>query len=207
MRALRDGWPLFLSQFTSVLYTVSGPLVIRYCSGSDAAGAYSTVERLANALLGACLLTHTAAYPRLARQYQSDRAGYLSLMRFVVLVYVGCTAMIAAATLFARPIIVPYLFGTRQPDGVDALLVCALAWLMVGIAGTALTGYMSISGRQHLVLALNLRVLLIALCLGIPGSFFLGAWAWMGALVLSQAPLLWAAAKAWRAEQAGLQVA
>jgi polysaccharide transporter, PST family len=196
--ALREGWPLFISQFTSALYSASGPLVIRYAAGAEAAGAYSTVERIVNAVLGACLLTHTAAYPRLAALYGSNREGYWRLMRFVALAYVACSLPIVVGAVLTREALTQYLFGEAKPDNADALLGCALVWLMIGILGPALTGYLTVSGQQRQVWPLTLKVLCVAIVVGIPGCFVFGAWAWMGALVVSQVPVFLAAARAWR---------
>lgn len=198
--ALREGWPLFISQFTSALYSASGPLIIRYASGAEAAGAYSTVERIVNAVLGACLLTHMAAYPRLAALYGSNREGYWRLLRFVVLAYVACSVPIALGTVLTRQELIPYLFGAATPDNVDALLGCALLWLLIGILGPAFTGYLTISGQQRQVWPLTLKVLCVAIVVGIPGCFVFGAWAWMAALVVSQVPVFLAARRAWRKE-------
>ena len=200
MRMLQHGWPLFVSQLTSALYTASGPLVIRYASDAEAAGAYSTVERVVNALLGACLLTHTAAYPRLAALYGTDRVAYWRLMRVVVAVYLASALAIAAAAFIARPALLQYLFGDVVPIGANTLIDWSLAWLGIGIFGATLTGYLTVSNRQSQVWPLTLKVLVLALALGVPGSLFFGAWAWMAALVLSQLPVLLSTIRVWRME-------
>lgn len=198
LRALHEGWPLFVSQFTSALYSASGPLIIRYASGAEAAGAYSTVERIVNAVVGACLLTHMAAYPRLAALYGSNRAGYRRLMRFVVVAYLVCALLITVGAALARHSLIRYLFGGVRPHEVDTLLGWALAWLMIGVFGPALTGYLTVSGQQSQVWPLTVKVLCTAMVIGLPGAFVFGAWAWMAALVLSQIPVLVAIARAWR---------
>ena len=169
-------------------------------SGAEAAGAYSTVERIVNALLGACLLTHTAAYPKLCTLYDSNRADYLRLMRFVVLAYWACTFFIVSSVVLAHDQLMRYLFGTIHPANFGPLLSWALIWLAVGVLGPAVTGYLTITGRQREVWIINLKVLVLSLVIGVPGSYFFGAWAWMAALVIGQIPVIMASLIAWREE-------
>jgi polysaccharide transporter, PST family len=200
LNAMRDGWPLFVSQFTAALYGVSGSLVIRYAAGSEAAGAYSTVERVVGAIAGACLLGHTAAYPKLASLYTENRAAYWRLLHFVVITYLFCALVVTASALFWHVSLERYLFGATLPEGGESLIWWGLAWIVLGVFGTALTGYFTVSGQQDKVWPLTLKILLSATILGIPASFSFGSWAWMAALVLSQLHVLWASAQVYRKE-------
>lgn len=197
---LREGWPLFVSQLTSALYTVSGPIVIGYLVSNEAAGAYSIVERIINPLIGVCMLTHVAAYPRLASLYVNQRAAYWILLRFVVTAYLMCSLVVIFSAVLAKPWLLSYLFGGKIPPGINALLGWGLVWFSLGIFGTAFTGYLVVSGKQNQVWPLTIKVLSIAVIIGLPGTYVFGAWAWLGALVLSQTIVLYAAYKAWHTE-------
>jgi polysaccharide transporter, PST family len=186
LNAMRDGWPLFVSQFTAALYGASGPLVIRYAAGAEAAGAYGSVDRVVSAVVGVCLLGHTAAYPKLASLYNTDRAAYWRLLHFVIFSYLAFAFTIAVGALSLSLPLKRYLFGADFLDGAEALILWGLAWIVLGVFGTALTGYFTVSSQQKQVLPLTLKILFSALIVGIPAVFFLGSWAWMAALVLSQ---------------------
>jgi hypothetical protein len=71
---------------------------------------------------------------------------------------------------------------------------------VLGVFGTVFTGYLTVSGNSGAVLPLTLRILLVALCLGIPGVIALGAWAWMAALAVSQVLVLVSGWSAWNTE-------
>ena len=193
---LRAGWPLFASQFTAALYGMSGTLVIGALAGAEEAGAFGVVERITGAVMGACLLTHTAAYPSLVRLYTTNKAGYRRLMSAVFAVYVVLVGALITAVVWTWDATLQFLLGA-QGQAYGPLLVAALVWLSLGLWGPMFTGYLTASGRGQAALPLTLKILLVALALGIPGVIIWGAWAWLAALCASQAIVIAAAIRAW----------
>ena len=98
---LREGWPLFLSHLTSGLYTLSGPIVVGMLLGVEEAGAYSAVERVMNSIIAAAMLTHSAAYPRLASLYKTNSAAYWKMLGAVSVSYLVFVSLVIAACTFA----------------------------------------------------------------------------------------------------------
>jgi PST family polysaccharide transporter len=194
---LRQEWTLFTSQFVSALYTASGPIVIYQLLGSTAAGSYSAVDRIVTALTAACLLTHAAAYPRLATAYAHDRPAYWRLLKMVVLAYLAVSAGIACAVWLLRVPLAGYLFG-RAPEGSNALLGWGLAWLVVSIVGPALTGYLTFSGQHREIARLSVYVLVSTWAVGLWAVSAFGPAGWMAALVLSQSLIVYKAIQHWR---------
>jgi PST family polysaccharide transporter len=199
--ALRDGWPLFLSQSIAALYGACGPIAISWLRGAAEVGTYSVVERFINALVGACLLTHTAAYPRLAALYAQDSAAYRRLLKLVTALYVGLATSIAGAAWLCRDALISFLFG-RTPALVEPLIAAGLVWLLLSFFGTAVTGYLTVSGRSREVTRITLQALCLTLAFGVPGVVIFGGWAWMASLVVGQIPVLMAARRSWREESA-----
>lgn len=197
INALREGWTLFSSQFTSALYTASGPIVVGALVNLGAAGAYSAVERFVNAIIGLLVLTHTAAYPKLASLYFKQRRDYWRLIGFVIGVYLACASIIIGILMFTGNALVRFLFG-GVAEGGGALIGWGMAWMLFGIFGVAVTGFLTVSGNQHRVLPLTFWVMVVSLALGIPGVILFGAWAWMAALVVSQAIVLGVGWRAWK---------
>lgn len=187
--SLREGWPLFISQFVATLYVASGPIVISHLAGTSDAGAYSAVERIINAVVGACLLTHTAAYPRLAAAYAHDRSEYWRLLKFVVTGYTAVTALVALIVWSFRKALIEFLFGSDFEYD-ESLIAWGLGWLVLGVFGTAVTGYMTVSARTKEVLPITLKVLVLSFALGVPGVLVFGGAGWMASLVLSQVAVL-----------------
>lgn len=198
-RELREGWPLFASQLVAMLYSASGPIVVAALSGMQEAGAYGVVDRVINSLVGACLLTHTVAYPKLARLYGTDHRAYRRLVGAIIGIYLAMATSVAAIVFAFWEPTLQFLFGA-QSSGHGALLAVALAWLALAVFGTVLTGYLTVSGNGGAVLPLTLKILVLSFSLGVPGALLYGAWAWMAALVASQALVLAAAFSAWRVD-------
>lgn len=198
-RELQEGWPLFASQFVAILYSASGPIVVAALSGLEEAGAYGAVDRVVNAIVGACLLTHTAAYPKLAQLYGNNRRAYRQLIGAVIGTYLATALAVVLIVLLFWESTLHFLLGT-QSGGHGPLLAAALAWLALAVFGTVLTGYLTVSGNGSAVLPLTLKILVLSFCLGVPGVLLYGAWAWMAALVASQALVLAAAWSVWRVD-------
>lgn len=198
VHALREGFPLFASQFVAAAYGTAGPIVVGHLANLSEAGAYSAVERIVNALAGGCLLFHTAAYPRLAAAYTQKTPVYWQLLGFVLFAYVGTAVFIAAIAWAFRDAVLRVLFRGAV-DG-EALLAFALVWLVLAVFGPVLTGYLTVSGRGREVVHITLKVLALAAIIGVPGVLIFGAAGWMAALVLSQVVVVTAIFRCWRRE-------
>lgn len=196
LQALREDWPLFASQLVSALYALSGPIVINQLAGAAAAGRYGAIERIVNALGAACLLTHVAAYPRLAQLYVSDRPGYWTLLKIVVGGYLAAAGALAACLWAFRAQVTGFVLGADAAEA-HALLAWGLAWLVVGIFGPALTGYLTVSGRSRLVMPLTMQVLAVCVLVGVPAVVVFGPSGWMAALVSAQGIVVLKAYRQW----------
>ncbi len=187
-QTLARGWPLFASQFVSALYAQAGPLVVGVIAGVSAAGLYGAIERVANAVQAALGLTHTAAYPQLARMYDRagrDHAGYLRLVH-VVLALQGLAVLVLALGLlvFAGPV-QHFIFG-QASSATTALLWAAWGWIALSVFGPLLTGYWTVSGQGARVLPLTLRVLLVSLPAGVVLTWAFGGAGWLLGLIAGQ---------------------
>lgn len=198
-RALSEGLPLFASQFVAAIYTSVGPIVINRLAGVAEAGIYSVVERIVNAVVGGSLLTHTAAYPRLAGAYVKDKPAYWRLLKLVVAAYVAIAVTVSLTVWLFRDFVLHLLFGGAATAS-SSLLAWALIWLILGIMGPAVTGYLTVSGRGRDVAVLTLKVLVASFVLGVPGVLEFGGAGWMAALVISQIFVVLAIYRNWRRE-------
>ena len=199
LNELKEGWHLFISQFISMVYVTSGPIVIAYLLDSKAAGAYSVTERVINALMAAALLTHTAAYPSLASAFINNRTEYWRMLKYILIVYLSITLIIAVLAWSLRELLVRFLYGEVSSEHYE-LLFFGLAWLVLGIFGPLLTGYLTVSGRSREVWPLTLKILMFSVAIGVPGVLLFGSVGWLAALVLSTFIVLHSGFKIWRIE-------
>ncbi len=202
INVLQEGWHLFFSQFVSMIYSSSGPIVISALIDAKTAGAYSVTERVINAIMSAALLTHTAAYPRLASAYKNNRISYWKTMKLILLAYLLITLLISILALVFHDSLMLFLFGMEQTSEYRWLLIFGLGWLVLGIFGTALTGYLTVSGQSDKVWPLTLKVLVLSITIGIPSVILWGGAGWLFALVISQLFVLYTGFQYWRKEYA-----
>jgi len=200
---LREGWPLFLSHLTSGLYTLSGPIVIGMLLGAEEAGAYSAVERIMNSTIAAAMLTHSAAYPRLASLYKINPAAYWKMLGAVSASYLAFVSVVIAVCIFAWTSAQIYLFGAAGAAH-GRLLCIALVWLAIAFLGPILTSYLTVSGQAAKVLSLNLGVLGLSFLVGIPSVLVLGTWAWIAGLIIAQLPVFAMFFQIWKSEFKGV---
>lgn len=196
---IKDGRHLFVSQFISAAYSTTGPIVVGYLIDEKSAGAYSVTERAINAFMAGAMLTHTAAYPNLARAYQNDRPGYWRLLKSVIVGYLLIALLVAGVVYLFRENVSLFLYGESGVDN-GLLLIFGLLWLVFGIFGTALTGYLTVAGRSSEIWPLTLKILSFSIALGVPGVLLFGGGGWLAALVLSQLFVLHAGFKSWSRE-------
>ena len=193
---LNNGRNLFISQFISSIYTLSGPLVVAFLIDSKAAGLYSITERFINAVTSAALLTYTAAYPKLAYLFNTDRIKYWAIIKLIIFLYIFITFTASFLAWYMRDYLVVYLYGNQSEQGTKILL-SALVLMIVSIFGPVLTGYLTISNRSEDVLPLNFKVLLISFLLGAPSVIIYGCHGWFLSLAASQLYVIWTCYMYW----------
>jgi PST family polysaccharide transporter len=205
LNELKDSWHLFSSQIISALYTAMGPIILGFLSGVEQAGAYSAVERVFNAIITACLLTHTASYPHLVKYFNQDKTKYAYLVKTVVMIYVGLALSIIVTSIIFWDHLVAFVLGNNGAV-YSPLILAALFLLLLSVFGTVLTGYLTASSQMKRVRSLNIKVLAISFTLGIPGVLYFGAWAWLAALCCGQVFIVNEAVKVWKTELKGFKI-
>lgn len=194
---LKEGFPLFISQFLSMLYMNTGPIIINYFVDARAAGSYSVIERLVNAILSAVLLTHTAAFPRLAYLIKTDALAYRRLMGIIISLYATVVLVISSIAWLNRDYILHFLYGEYDKDHLQLFLL-GCGWIFFGIFGPALTGHLTNLGRSTEVWAINSRILLLSLGMGLPFVHFFGGSGWLAALITAQFVVVYLGVLEWR---------
>ena len=185
---IAQGGKLFASQVISLGYTGSGVVVISVLSGSAGAGAYAVVERLANMVIGALQLVHTAAYPQLVKTF-SNRSVYFSILKLVVLVHSLCTLGLTIAVFLTFESLSEYFFGGYK-DSAKLLIPLGLVWVWLGVFGIVLTGYFAAANRQSSVLGVNSWVLFWSVVIGLPSTYLFGAAGWLTSIIFAQSVVI-----------------
>lgn len=181
--ALRDGAPLFLSQLVAAIYSLSGPVVVGSLAGHEAAGAFSSIDRVTGAFISAALLTQVAAYPKLAVLRISSHRAYWKLLHLVVLIHAVVAACASLLLWGASERIELYLFGVRSAEH-HSLLVATHPRVFIAIFGPVMTSHLVLSARTREILSSTAVALVLTFAAGVPATWYWGAagWYW-GSLV------------------------
>jgi polysaccharide transporter, PST family len=190
---------LFVSFAIAAVYGSSGVLLVGAFAGTYQAGLYSAAERIANAGSAICLLSHTAAYPKLAELYFADRRGYLKLLAVALVGYFLTALFIIGVIVMFWPLTLVYFFGSADQN-THWMLFAALALVLTMISGNAYVGYLTVSGQSQQVLPLTTKILLLVFLIGVPMTLIFGGKGWLFAITLTQFTLGLLAIKKWYAE-------
>lgn len=198
-KELLAGASLFVSQFISMLYTSSGTILINAVVSAESAGEYSVLERIINAFIAAAMLTHVAAYPKLASAYTENKKNYFKILTTVISIYVIMTAVISSVVWIFRADFISYMYASNR--NIEILLLSALLWFILSIFGTALTGYLTVSGKTAHVIKINLITLVASYLLGLPAMLIMGSAGWLLSLSIAQIGIIWSGYKYWTVER------
>lgn len=183
---IKDGLHLFFSQIISLAAVAAAPLIINSILGSEETGAYALMERVINALMTACMLTYTAAYPLLARTYISDAIQYRKVLYITVGIYIFGSTAILLFFEYNFYYLISYFYG-HYDDGLYYLFLSGILWLFVGIFGPLLTAHYTFAGCADRIIRLNLLVTVVSITAAtISTYYFKSPSAWFFSLSFCQ---------------------
>jgi PST family polysaccharide transporter len=137
LRALREGWSLFLNSAAITLYTGGTVFLLGSVASNAQLAIFGAAERVVRAALRSLTPVSSAVFPRvtyLLENGRTDRAQRLSVIALGALTAFGA---IAGAALFAlADVVVDVLFGPGFEGAVGVMRVLALMLPLVAVAGS-----------------------------------------------------------------------
>ncbi|MBD1403458.1 oligosaccharide flippase family protein [Leclercia adecarboxylata] len=184
---LKNGSSLFLSQLISALYTMSGVFVISHFNGMESSGLYAVVEKFMNLFISLGMLTHIAAYPKLAQLFRTDYSAYKKLIKFVIGIYALYSISILLIVFLFANHIQNYMFND---SGVYTeskhLLYSGCLYIFVCVFGPIMTGYLTLQNSGRTIIILNLLIAIFSILFGVTMLKVLGSPGWLVGLSLAQ---------------------
>ncbi|WP_312669895.1 oligosaccharide flippase family protein [Pseudescherichia sp.] len=182
---LKNGLSLFFSQIISALYTMSGVFVITHFEGLASGGIYSATEKFMNLFISLGVLTHVAAYPKLARLFRENIQKYYKVIYFVIVLYTVFMVAITSLVLIFNYEIQLYIFGKYNLE-IRYMLYSACLLMFFSIYGPVITGYLTLNGAGKVIIIINSATAILSLILGIIMLNYIGAEGWLIGLALAQ---------------------
>ncbi len=117
----RDGWPIFLSYFSTNFYRNSQVLILALFVNDYFLGIYSAAEKIIKVLQGTFMPLSQTLYPILARRYvQSRQRAYMALKK-VTLMMGALAFSVSIGVVLTAPVLIRLIVGHDNRDGVHLL--------------------------------------------------------------------------------------
>ena len=147
LKAIRESWPLFISQAMSKILSGFGITVLGACATSSAIGIYSAVYKIPYTVILFFNPISQALYPDISVQFGiSPKAGIERVKKIarIILPFFGMLEMIL---ILANKPIVQLLFGTEYSAS-STLLIPLTLWTLFSIVNNFL-GIQILVGSEH----------------------------------------------------------
>lgn len=114
--AISSGFPLFLSSISISLYTLSAPIILAFTTSSSTLGAFSSADKLVQALKALFTPLTQAFYPFMSKLLSEDVAAGLNVARKVLIPFIFLNILVSALVFINAETIVFFLFGAAFLD-------------------------------------------------------------------------------------------
>ncbi|WP_405213880.1 oligosaccharide flippase family protein [Deinococcus sp. SM5_A1] len=148
-REFTDGWPIFQTSLFGILLTNSGVLILSAVAGSQVAGGYAAIERVAKGVATMLSPVTQSIYPRISAAFaRSHEEGVDIIIRFGRPLLVA--SLLLAVFLITISVFggVGWLFGQEYQRYAGVLFVLS-PWMILGVVNNILgIQYLINTGQQ-----------------------------------------------------------
>ena len=166
LRALRNDWPLVVSQLLLLASTTLGTVTVGALADSNATAAYAAIEKLFNH--GATVLVgfYMVLHPRFAAWFYQDRCMYWKRTQYLLGACAFGGVFMALLLNWVGDLLLNFYLPAHLAAHVLSVMVPFALWLGLCMGQHVLTGYLVFAERNDLVLWVNAGVLLATLLVG-----------------------------------------
>lgn len=133
--AIKEAFPIFLSNAATSIYTVSFVLILGYFATADIVGQYSASERIMRVLiLFAFTPTMQVFYPKVSRMAKTNKSEAENLYKKILYGVIGFMSLICVGIFILSYIIVP-LAGDDYMGTESIMRIMSLAPIFIGTGG------------------------------------------------------------------------
>lgn len=123
---LRSSFPLFCSSLSTSLYTLSAPIILTFTASAASVGAFSSAEKIVQALKGLFLPLTQAFFPYMSKLLSSDTEAGMMVLRRVLVPCIWIGLSMSAFIFYNAEAFIVLLFGTDFLEAVAYLKIMAL---------------------------------------------------------------------------------
>ena len=121
-----SGFPLFLSSISISFYTLSAPIILSFTSTAAAVGAFSSAEKIVQALKALFSPITQAFYPYMSKLLASDIKAGMTVVRTILIPFICIGLFISALVFYNSEILIKLIFGSDFLEAVIYLKIMSL---------------------------------------------------------------------------------
>lgn len=169
LNQLKDGWHIFLSRITVILYTSINTFVLGLMTNNELVGIYSIAEKIYMAIRGLLNPFVQAIFPYLIRKYKEDKMAYLLLLKKINIGYIITLIVFSGGTYIFSDYLFYLISGKYNLEGQEVLKIFAIS-IIFGI-GTLYSSLLVVKGESHLLSKITFICMIINLIFIIPLTY------------------------------------
>ncbi len=169
LNQLKDGWHIFLSRITVILYTSVNTFVLGLMTNNELVGIYSIAEKIYMAIRGLLNPFVQAIFPYLVRKYKENKLEYLILLKKINIGYAITLIIFSIGTYTFSDYLFYLISGKYDLEGQEVLKIFAIS-IIFGI-GTLYSSLLVVKGESHLLFKITFICMIINLIFIIPLTY------------------------------------
>ena len=119
----REGWPIFLSYFSTNFYRNSQVLILALFVNDYFLGIYSAAEKIIKVIQGTFMPLSQTIYPILARKYVESRNRAFVALKKAIWVLGSLAFVVSIGVIVTAPLLIKVIVGQNNADGVKLLWI------------------------------------------------------------------------------------
>jgi PST family polysaccharide transporter len=168
-KELKDGWHIFLSRITVILYTSINTFVLGLLTNNELVGIYSIAEKIYMAIRGLLNPFVQAIFPFLVRKYKENKVEYLNILRKINIGYMITLAIFSTGTYFFSDNLFYLISGKHNHDGEEILRIFAIS--IIFAIGTLYSNLLVIKGKSYLLSRITFICMIVNLIFIFPLTY------------------------------------
>ena len=160
-KQLKDGWHIFLSRITVILYTSLNTFVLGLMTNNELVGIYSIAEKIYMAIRGLLNPFVQAIFPYLVRKYKENKIEYLITSKRISIGYAITLIVFSIGTYIFSDYLFYLISGKYNIDGQEILKIFAIS--IIFAIGPLFSNLLIIKGRSKILTKITFICMLVNL--------------------------------------------
>jgi polysaccharide transporter, PST family len=148
-KQLKDGWHIFLSRITVILYTSINTFILGIMTNNELVGIYSIAEKIYMAIRGLLNPFVQAIFPYLVRKYNENKIEYLIIIKKINIGYGITLILFSIGTYIFSDYLFHLISGKNNLQGHEILKIFAIS--IIFAIGTLYSSLLVVKGESHLL--------------------------------------------------------